>query len=86
MRHKILTEKGKYYELEQVNDLFISLRNITEKTLTLLSIHSSYDVIRNNYHCSISRLFVSAAFCASNSAFFCSSINFLDDMLLNTDE
>jgi hypothetical protein len=22
MRHKILTEKGKYYELEQVNDLF----------------------------------------------------------------
>ena len=50
IRHRIFTEKGKYYELEQVNDLFISLRNITEKTLTLLSIHSSYDVIRNNYH------------------------------------
>lgn len=50
IRHRIFTEKGKYYELEQVNDLFISLRNITEKTLTLLSTHSSYDVIRNNYH------------------------------------
>jgi hypothetical protein len=54
IRHIIFTEKGKYYELEQVNDLFISLRNITEKTLTLLSIHASYDVIRNNYHSDLS--------------------------------
>jgi hypothetical protein len=30
IRHIIFTEKGKYYELEQVNDLFISLRNITD--------------------------------------------------------
>lgn len=49
-RKRTFTDKGKQYNLDAIKEQFINLRKLTEKTLTLISDHSSDDVIRTNYH------------------------------------